>query len=206
MVLESVFSVTSIRLSRKIRKIFQLFQHFRRMTEKSSTNPAIKLDGFDYKIIALLQKRGRMTYQEISKEIGKGISTVHNRVRALEEAGVIKGFTAVLDGSKVGRPTVAMVLITIRYRVPGRKTVLSQREFCDEVAQHPLIQSVHVLSGEYDVMLKVRTRDVDEMNRFIVDFLRQMPAVDKTLTMFVMDTYLDTTEIRLTESFPKVNG
>ncbi|MDF1539044.1 MAG: Lrp/AsnC family transcriptional regulator [Candidatus Thorarchaeota archaeon] len=176
------------------------------MTEKSSEKTRMKLDGFDYKILTLLQKNGRMTYQEISKEIGKGISTVHNRVKALEDAGVIKGFAAILDGFKVGRPTVAMVLITVRYRVPGRKTVISQREFCDEVAQHPLVQSVHVLSGEYDVMLKVRTHDVDEMNSFIVDFLRQMPAVDKTLTMFVMDTYRDTNEIRLTDSFPRVEG
>jgi len=172
------------------------------MTEKIS----VKLDESDYIILNLLQKNARMTIKEISKETGKGISTVHNRIKALEVAKVITGYTAVLDGSKVGRPTVAMVLITVRYRVPGRKTVISQREFCEEIAQHPLVQSVHVLSGEFDVMLKVRTRDVNEMNHFIVDFLRQMPAVDKTLTMFVMDTYLDTTEIRLTDSFPKVNG
>ena len=176
------------------------------MTEKNSTIHSKKLDEFDFEIVTLLQKNARMTIKEISKEIVKGISTVHNRIKALEDAKVITGYTAVIDGFKVGRPTVAMVLITVRYRVPGRKAVISQREFCEEIAQHPLVQSVHVLSGEFDVMLKVRTRDVDEMNHFIVDFLRQMPAVDRTLTMFVMDTYLDTTEIRLTDSFPEVNG
>jgi DNA-binding Lrp family transcriptional regulator len=97
-----------------------------------------------------------------------------------------------------------MVLITVRYRVPGQRKVLSQREFCKEIAEHPFVQAVHVLSGEFDVLLKVRTRDVNQMNRFIVDFLRQMPAVDRTLTMFVMDTYLDSNQIRMTTKIPKV--
>lgn len=163
-----------------------------------------KLDKTDQKLLSLLQLNARMTMKEISKAIGKGITTVHNRMKALEKEKVITGYTAVVDGAKIGRPTVSMVLVRVRYRVPGRRDMMSQREFCLEIAEHPFVQSVHVLSGEWDVLLKVRTRDVDEMNGFIVDFLRQLPAVDRTLTMFVMDTYLDTTQIRLDEKLPKV--
>ena len=170
------------------------------MTEKSS----IKLDKIDKKILRLLQENARMTIKEISKKVGKGISTVHNRMRALESAKVITGYAAVIDGRMVGRPTLGMVLVRVRYRVPGRRDVISQREFCQEIAEHPFVQGVHVLSGEWDVLLKVRAHDVDEMNGFIVDFLRQLPAVDRTLTMFVMDTYLDTVKIRLDEKKPKV--
>ncbi len=170
------------------------------MTERFS----VILDDTDKKILNLLQLNARMTIKEIAKAVDKGISTVHNRMKALEKENVITGYTAVVDGSKIGRPTVSMVLVRIRYRVPGRRDVISQREFCLEIAEHPCVQSVHVLSGEWDVMLKVRTRDVDEMNSFIVDFLRQLPAVDRTLTMFVMDTYLDTTQIRIGEKLPKV--
>jgi DNA-binding Lrp family transcriptional regulator len=74
--------------------------------------------------------------------------------------------------------------------------VLSQREFCQTIAQHHQVQGVHVLSGEYDVLLKVRAKNIDAMNRFIVDYLRELPEVDKTLTMFAMDSYLDTLELR----------
>lgn len=53
-----------------------------------------------------------------------------------------------------------------------------------------------MLSGEYDVLLKVRAENIEEMNTFIVDFLRELPEVDRTLTMFAMDSYLDTLEVR----------
>jgi DNA-binding Lrp family transcriptional regulator len=88
------------------------------------------------------------------------------------------------------------VLIRIRYYAPGQEGMLSQRDFCKDIAQHPLVQDVHVLSGEYDVLLKIRAKDIDEINHFIVDFLRHKPAVDRTLTMFAMDSYLESTELR----------
>jgi DNA-binding Lrp family transcriptional regulator len=74
--------------------------------------------------------------------------------------------------------------------------LLSQKEFCREISQHPFVQEVFVLSGQYDVFLKIRTKDVEEMNRFIVDFLRELPAVERTLTMFVMDSFLETQQLR----------
>lgn len=162
------------------------------MTEKNS----VIMDKTDIKILELLQEDAKFTVAQIAKKVGKGISTVHSRIQKLKQSGVIKKYTAVLDPSKVGRSTTAFILITIRYRIPGRKTILSQREFCQEIAQHPLVQEVHVLSGQYDVLLKTRTSDINELNRFIVDFLRNIPAVERTLTMFAMDTYLDTLELR----------
>ncbi|MHA1936410.1 MAG: Lrp/AsnC ligand binding domain-containing protein [Candidatus Thorarchaeota archaeon] len=56
--------------------------------------------------------------------------------------------------------------------------------------------AVHVLSGEWDVILRVRAKNIDEMNQFLVDFLRPMPAVERTLTMFNMSTNLETLDIR----------
>ncbi|MGQ4911901.1 MAG: Lrp/AsnC family transcriptional regulator [Candidatus Thorarchaeota archaeon] len=164
------------------------------MAEKSS-NPET-IDGTDIEILKIVQKKGRATVSEISKKVGKGISTVHARMKRLLETGFIERYTANLNPRKLGRGTLAFILVTVTYRVPGGNEVISQRRFCREIAEHRLVQSVHVLSGEYDVLLKVRARDIDEMNRFIVDFLRKKPAVDKTLTMFAMDTYLDTLELR----------
>jgi DNA-binding Lrp family transcriptional regulator len=154
------------------------------------------LDKIDIQILQLLQEDGKMSREEIAKEVGKGISTVHARIKALESSGVIKKYTAILDSAKLSRQTLAFVLIRIRYYAPGQEGMLSQRDFCKEIAQHPLVQDVHVLSGEYDVLLKVRAKDIDEINHFIVDFLRHKPAVDRTLTMFAMDSYLESTELR----------
>ena len=154
------------------------------------------LDDIDKKILKLLQEDCKRSISEISKTVDKGISTVHARIKVLEQMGIIRQYTAVIDPSLLGRSTLAFILVTIRYRTPGKNEILSQREFCKEIAQHPYVQDVHVLGGEFDVLLKVRTRDVEELNRFIVDFLRNMPSVDRTLTMFAMESFLETLELR----------
>jgi DNA-binding Lrp family transcriptional regulator len=162
------------------------------MTENFSD----KLDETDLELLGLLQTDCKMKISDLAKEVGKGIATVHSRMKALKERGYIKQYSAILDPSRVGRETLAFILVTVRYRVPGQKGVVSQREFCKEIAVHPLVQGVYVVSGEYDVLLKIRARNIDEMNQFIVDFLRELPQVDKTHTMFAMDTYRDSVELR----------
>jgi len=155
-----------------------------------------KLDEIDRKLLQLLQEDSKQSIAKLSKSLGIGISSVHARMKALKTSDIITRYSAVVDPVKVNRGTLAFILVTVRYRVPGRKGVLSQREFCEAIAGHPLVQGVHVLSGEYDVLLKIRAENIGEMNNFIVDFLRELPEVDKTLTMFAMDTYLDTLELR----------
>ena len=164
------------------------------MAEKSSASK--RYDATDIDIMKILQKNSRAKHATIAKKVGKGISTIHARMKRLVDEGLVEKYSAVLNPKELGRGTLAFILVTVTYRVPGGEKVISQREFCKDIAGHRLVQSVHVLSGEYDVLLKVRAKDIEEMNRFIVDFLRKKPAVDKTLTMFAMDTYLDTLELR----------
>ncbi len=153
-------------------------------------------DDINFKILELLQEDCKLGVQKISESVGKGISTVHARIKSLEQNKIIKQYSAILDPVLLNRPTLALIFITIRYRVPGQPDLLSQKEFCREIAKHPFVQDVFVLSGQFDVFLKVRTKDVEEMNSFIVDFLRELPAVERTLTMFVMDTFLETLQLR----------
>ena len=174
------------------RKHFNIVRYFNRMTEIYSED----LDKTDLELLHLLQQDSKMKISDLAKEVGKGIATVHTRMKSLKKRGVIERYAAILNPEKVGRETLAFILVTVRYRVPGKKGVLSQREFCKEIAVHPLVQGVYVVSGDYDVLLKVRAKNIDEMNRFIVDFLRELPQVDKTHTMFAMDTYHDSPELR----------
>lgn len=154
------------------------------------------IDETNLRILEILQEDCKIGVQKISEEVGKGISTVHARIKSLEQSNIIKQYSAILDPIQLNRPTLALIFVTIRYRVPGESDLLSQQEFCTEISKHPFVQEVFILSGEYDVFLKVRTKDVEEMNQFIVSFLRGLPAVEKTLTMFVMGNFLETQEIR----------
>ena len=177
----------------KTGKYFRFFPINNRMAENIT---GTKIDETDLKILSLLQENGKMSNAELAKKVGRSISRVHTRVKNLQSRNIIDKFTVVLVPENLERETLAFILVTVRYRVPGKAKVLSQREFCQTIAQHHLVQGVHVLSGEYDVLLKVRAKNIDAMNRFIVDYLRELPEVDKTLTMFAMDSYHDSLDLR----------
>jgi DNA-binding Lrp family transcriptional regulator len=154
------------------------------------------VDETDLKILGLLQDDCKMGVQRIAKQVGKGISTVHARIKAMEQKKIIKKYSAILDPNLLDRPTLAFIFLSLRTRMPGRDGMLSQKEFCKEIAEHPYVQGVYLLSGEYDVILKVRTEGVDEMRGFIVDHLRELPSIERTLTTFVLENYLETLELR----------
>jgi len=137
-----------------------------------------------------------MGVKKIAEQVGKGISTIHARIKAMEQKKIILKYSAVLDPVLLNRPIMAFIFISLRTKGSGDKGALSQKEFCKEIAQHPFIQGVYLLSGEFDVILKVRTKSVDEMRKFIVDYLREMPSIERTQTTFVLDNYLETLELK----------
>lgn len=158
-------------------------------------NSASALDEIDLKILQLLQEDSKMGIQAIADRVEKGISTVHTRVKKLERMNIIKKYTAVLDPVALGWTTQALIFVTLRYRSPGKGVVISMEDFCKEIAEHPYVQSVYIVSGQHDVVLVVRAKDVNKLNDFIMVVLRESPAVERTLTMFVMSSFKESLEI-----------
>jgi len=161
-----------------------------------SASRSTSIDETDLKILMLLQEDAKMGVKKIAEQVGKGISTIHARIKAMEQKKIILKYTAVLDPILLNRPIMAFIFISLRTKSSGGKGALSQKEFCKEITQHPFIQGVYLLSGEFDVILKVRTKSVDEMRTFIVDYLREMPSIERTQTTFVLDNYLETLELK----------
>lgn len=161
-----------------------------------STKRATSIDETDLKILKLLQEDAKMGVKKIAKQVGKGISTVHARIKTMEQKKIITKYSAILDPVMLNRPIMAFIFISLRTKASAGKGALSQKKFCREITQHPFIQGVYLLSGEFDVILKVRTKSVDEMRTFIVDYLREMPSIERTQTTFVLDIYLETLELK----------
>ena len=93
------------------------------MPETYSENP-IKLDATDLELLRLLQIDSKMKISELAKSVGKGIATVHSRMQSLKKRGAIKHYSAILNPEKVGRETLAFILVTVRYRVVGEVAVV----------------------------------------------------------------------------------
>lgn len=107
------------------------------------------MEEIDRQIVALLAKDGRMSYTDLGKATGLSTSAVHQRVRRLEERGVIKGYTAVVDADAVGLPMTAFVSI--------KPMDSSQPDDApDRLADMPEIESCYSVAGDENYILKVR--------------------------------------------------
>jgi len=112
----------------------------------------------------------------------------------MEKAEIIKGYHAELNAAKLNASTTAFVLASFAYQRDGDKAV-SQRQVAKEVAQFPEVQEVHIISGDWDILIKLRAADVQSVGRFIVDRLRLVKGVEKTLTCLVFESQKETTSI-----------
>ncbi len=153
-----------------------------------------KLDSKDLDILRMVQDDCRLAAREISAKVDLPLTTVFARIKRMEKTGIIKGYHAVLDASKLNVSTTAFVMASFASQRDGGKA-LSQREVAIEVAQLPEVQEVHIISGDWDILLKVRAADVESVGRFIVDRLRLVKGVEKTLTCLVFESQKETTSI-----------
>jgi len=158
---------------------------------------AMNLDEKDIQILRLLQEDCKRPVRDISRRIGSPITTVYARIKRLEEQGVIKAYKAILDAEKLGRGTTAFILASFRYRMPGIEKTLSQRDIAREVAKFPEVQEVHIITGDWDILIKVKERDVNAIGRFVVDKLRTVRGIERTLTCMVFDSAKETPDIAL---------
>jgi len=155
------------------------------------------IDEKDLEIMRLLQDDAKISAKEISRRIESPITTVYSRIKRLEETGVIRGYKPLLDAGKLGRPTTAFIFASITYRVPGSLEPLDQREIARQVARFPEVQEVHIITGDWDLLIKVKERDVAAVGGFVVDKLRTVRGIEKTLTCMVFDAVKETTDLHL---------
>lgn len=157
----------------------------------------VAVDERDLEILRILQEDAKASAREISRRMGSPITTVYSRIKRLEDSGVIKGYKPVLDAAKLGRPTTAFILASITYRTPGVEEPLDQRLIAREVARFLEVQEVHIITGDWDILIKVKERDVAAIGRFVVDKLRTVRGIEKTLTCMVFDTAKESLDIAL---------
>jgi Lrp/AsnC family leucine-responsive transcriptional regulator len=153
------------------------------------------LDKRDVEILKLLQKNCKMTAKEIAKEVGSPITTVYAKIKRMEELGVIKQYKAILDSRKLDKGTAAFILASFAYRPVGREKPLSQRDVAKQIAAFPEVQEVHIITGGWDILVKVRADHVDTLGRLVMDKLRMVEGIENTLSCIVYETVKETTDV-----------
>jgi len=148
------------------------------------------LDEKDVALLELLQENARLTVKELSRKIGSPITTTHARLKRLEREGFIKAYRAILDPKKLGFNTLAYIFISF-----SREKGLDQRKVASEIAKIPEVQEVHIITGEWDILAKVRVSNVDALGELVVNKLRNIEGVEKTYTSVVLENVKESTKL-----------
>jgi Lrp/AsnC family leucine-responsive transcriptional regulator len=144
------------------------------------------LDATDRRILENLQKNGRLTNQELAERVGLSPSPCLRRVRALEEAGYVEGYSIRLNRRKLGLNVVAFVFVQIERH--GQIDVGKTRK---ALVALPEVVACHVTSGEFDLLLQVVVQDLEEYRTFSLDRLLTVPGIRNIRTSFVIDSVID---------------
>lgn len=143
------------------------------------------MDEKDTKILEILQRDGRVTNVELARLVELTPSATLERVRKLEERGLIKGYAALVDPHQLGLGMTAFIFV----RVDDRVDIVSESDDTAEaMAQLPSVQELHHLAGEDCFLLKVRARDTDDLYRILRDELGQFKGIRGTRTTIVLKT------------------
>lgn len=141
------------------------------------------MDAMDHQIVVLLRENARRSFQDIGRHVALTAPAVKRRVDRLEEAGVITGYTAVVDPVTVGWPTHAIVSLICEGRMSGA-------EVSAAVAGHPEVTGAYTVAGEAAAVLHVRAQDTAHLEETL-ERLRDTPGVIRTQTQVVLSTLLE---------------
>jgi Lrp/AsnC family leucine-responsive transcriptional regulator len=142
-----------------------------------------QLDRIDRKILTELQAEGRLPITGLAERVGLSKTPCQQRVKRLEEAGYIRGYAALLDLEKLGAGHVAFVEVKLN---DTRAQALAA--FNKAVLRLPEVEQCHMIAGDFDYLLKVRTRDIAEYRRVLGEALSALPHVANTSTFVVMES------------------
>ncbi len=144
-------------------------------------NAPMNLDQRDHEILALVQRDAKMPQAEIGRRVGLATASVNERLRKLEQAGVIRRYGALVDPQAVGASLAAFVEISIehpRYE-PG---------LIEHLRGLKAVQECHHITGEFSLLLKVRVRDMAALRELLLHHLNAREGVRQTRTIMVLET------------------
>jgi Lrp/AsnC family leucine-responsive transcriptional regulator len=139
------------------------------------------MDAIDKKILRALSRQGRLTNAELAEEVGLSASPCWTRVKRLEQAGVIKGYSALLDQAALGLPDTVFIEVMME-----RHDESQLKRFEEAVKNMPEVLECHLVTGEYDYVIKAAVGGTQGYERLLRDKLYRLPGIRHTRTSFAL--------------------
>ena len=149
----------------------------------NSVGAPAALDELDRRILTELSRNGRLSNTDLARRVGLSASACWTRVRALEESGVIKGYTAVIDRAAIGMPETIVVEVTLdKHKHAGD----AMENFGRAIERLPQVIDAAVVAGDFDYYLRVAASSTAEYEYFLREKLYRIPSVRQARSIFIL--------------------
>ena len=158
--------------------------------KEQTAKGSLTLDAKDFSILALLQQNARITVKEISEKIHLSTTPVHERIKRMENDGVIKQYVTLVNHSKVKKGLMVICYVSLKAHSKNAGT-----KFINAINEMNEIIECYSISGEFDFMLKVVEENMDSYYDFHVNKLSQIENIGNVQSVFVMGVIKDTVQL-----------
>ena len=156
-------------------------------TKTEQTTTTFSVDEKDIAILRMLQKNAKATVQEIAAQVHLSTTPVHDRIKSMEQNGVIKEYVALVDKSKINKGLMVICYVSLK-----EHSKIAGGKFIKNIMDMPEVLECYSISGEFDFMLKVLTENMDTYYNFHVNKLSQAENLGHVQSVFVMGVVKET--------------
>lgn len=142
------------------------------------------MDSVDLRLLKILTEDAHTSLRKMGREVGLSTSGVRRRIKQLEKIGLIKRYSVVIDPKKYGYNITAFVSVDADSQ--------ALRELTSSLARRHEVCELHQTTGGHDLMIKIRAKDVDSLNKFVDNYIRSSDSVKNVRTNLAMDTIKET--------------
>lgn len=157
----------------------------------------MNLSATDLKLLEEMQRDCRQSLKQLSRKLHLPLSTVHGKLKKFEQEGIIRNYSAAIDAEKVGGSVTAFVLVQVAGTESGK--VYKPRDICDRVAKLPYVLETHVITGQYDIIMKIKGRSMKTIGNLLMDQISTIPGIRNTQTLEAFHSAKETLALDLSQ-------
>ncbi len=139
------------------------------------------MDEKDHIILNALKKDASLSVAKLAINTNLPSTTIFNRVRKLKESGIIKNYTINIDKNRVYGNIMGIILI--------KATNTDQRQIVKKLLEHPSVENAAIMTGNTDIVIWIRVKSIEELNKFILDYLRKVEGIQDSTTMISLEYF-----------------
>ena len=139
------------------------------------------MDEKDLLILDALKKDASLSVAKLAITTNLPPTTVYNRLKKLRENGIIKNYTINIDKDRVFGNILGIILIKASYT--------DQRLIVQKLLEHPSVENAAIMTGNTDIVIRIRVKSIEDLNKFILDYLRKIKGIQDSTTMISLENY-----------------